>query len=92
MEYLGLDRDNPPEEFQQLYRWDENEAAKLAAEAGYDPYEKKVKTITELSKEMGKKKFEEVLGKVVVKPQGKPVLVREDDKRPALNTAKNDFK
>ena len=71
---------------------DENEAAKLAAEAGYDPYEKKVKTITELSKEMGKKKFEEILGKVVVKPQGKPVLVREDDKRPALNTAKNDFK
>lgn len=71
---------------------DEQEAAKLAAEAGYDPYEKKVKTITELSKEMGKKKFEEVLGKVVVKPQGKPVLVREDDKRPALNTAKEDFK
>ena len=22
LEYLGLDKDNPPEEFQQLYRWD----------------------------------------------------------------------
>ena len=71
---------------------DEEEAARLATEAGFDPYEKKVKTITELTKVMGKKKFEEVLGKVVVKPQGKPVLVREDDKRPALNTAKEDFK
>ena len=51
-----------------------------------------MKTITELTKEMGKTKFEEIFGKVVVKLQGKPVLVREDDKRPALNTAKSDFK
>ena len=70
----------------------EEEVANLAMKAGYDPYQKKMKTITELTKEMGKKKFEEILGKLVVKPQGKPVLVREDDKRPALNTAKEDFK
>lgn len=70
----------------------EDEVAKAATQAGYDPYEKKLKTITELTKEMGKKNFEEILGKLVVKPQGKPVLVREDDKRPALNNAKEDFK
>lgn len=69
----------------------EEEVISLATKAGYDPYTKKVKTITEMTKEMGKKKFEEILGKEVVKPQGKPVLVREDDKRPALNNAKTDF-
>lgn len=40
---------------------------------------------------MGKKKFEEVLGKYVTKPQGKPALVPESDKRPAINTAFEDF-
>ena len=39
-----------------------------------------------------KKKFEEILAEWVVKPQGKPVLVREDDKRPTLNIAKTDFR
>ena len=41
---------------------------------------------------MGKKKFEEVLGSYITKPQGKPVLVPESDKRPAINTAYEDFK
>lgn len=27
----------------------------------------------------------------IEKPQGKPTLVPESDKRPAMNTAKNDF-
>ena len=27
LEYLGLDRDNPPEEFQQFYRWDRSGVA-----------------------------------------------------------------
>ena len=40
---------------------------------------------------MGKKKFEEVLGPFIVKPQGKPALVPDSDKRPALNTAYEDF-
>lgn len=70
----------------------EEEAAKIVAAAGYDPYEKKILSITEMQKILGKKKFEEILGEWVVKPQGKPVLVREDDKRPALNNATKDFK
>ncbi|MDD4434241.1 MAG: DUF2800 domain-containing protein, partial [Parabacteroides sp.] len=71
-----------------------NEQAVAAAvvKAGFEPYDKKLFTITEMQKQLGKKKFEEILGKLVVKPQGKPVLVREDDKRQALSTAKDDFK
>lgn len=69
---------------------------KLAAEAvtaaGFDPYEQKILSITEMQKMLGKKKFEEILGKLVVKPAGKPVLVSGDDKRPEWNTAKDDFK
>ncbi|MBQ6388104.1 MAG: DUF2800 domain-containing protein, partial [Mogibacterium sp.] len=41
---------------------------------------------------LGKKKFEELLGGMITKPPGKPTLVPDSDKRPALNTAKDDFK
>ena len=40
---------------------------------------------------LGKKKFEELLAGLIAKPPGKPTLVPESDKRPALNTAKDDF-
>lgn len=65
--------------------------AAVVAEAGYDPYEKKVLGITAMTSLMGKKKFEEVVGSYIVKPQGKPALVPETDKRPAMNTAYEDF-
>lgn len=53
----------------------------------------KLKTITDMQKVVGKRAFDALLADVVVKPQGKPVLVREDDKRPALGNqqAKIDF-
>ena len=38
------------------------------------------------------KKFEELLGELIYKPPGKPALVPESDKRPAMNTAIEDFK
>jgi hypothetical protein len=41
---------------------------------------------------LGKKKFEELLGGLTYKPPGKPALVPESDKRPAMNTAAEDFK
>ena len=40
---------------------------------------------------LGKKKFNELLSGFITKPQGKPALVPESDKRPAMNTAKDDF-
>ena len=39
-----------------------------------------------------KARFSELLSDLVEKPQGKPTLVPESDKRPAINTAVDDFK
>ena len=65
--------------------------ASVVSAAGYDPYEKKLLGITAMTKQLGKKKFDELLGNYVVKPQGKPVLVPVTDKRPEFSTATNDF-
>lgn len=58
---------------------------------GLDPYERKVLGITAMQKLLGKSRFEELLSPYIEKPQGKPALVPESDKHPAINTAKNDF-
>lgn len=71
---------------------DEEAAAARVKNAGFDPYEKKILGITAMTRMLGKKKFEELLGSLVIRPQGKPTLVPDSDKRPAINTAKNDFK
>lgn len=47
---------------------------------------KELKGITDMTKILGKKTFEELLNDYIVKPPGKPVLVPESDKRPELNT------
>ena len=70
---------------------DEAQVASVVSAAGYDPYEKKLLGITAMTKQLGKKKFDELLGNYVVKPQGKPVLVPVTDKRPEFSTANNDF-
>ena len=66
--------------------------AQTVKDAGYDPYEHKVLGITAMTKLLGKGKFEELLGSLTYKPQGKPTLVPITDKRPILNTAAEDFK
>ena len=69
-----------------------DEAAVVAAAtaAGYrDIYKKSLIPITEMEKLMGKKTFAEVLGGLVIKPQGKPTLVPASDKRPAIHTGAN---
>ena len=70
----------------------EEAVAKRVSGAGYDPYEQKVLGVTAMQKLLGKTRFEELLNGYIEKPQGKPTLVPESDKRPAMNTAKNDFK
>jgi len=73
---------------------DEEAVAEAAKNAGYrDIYKQSLITITEMEKLMGKSKFNEILGELVMKPPGKPTLVPVSDKRPEMNTssAKNDF-
>lgn len=60
-------------------------------DAGFDPYEKKLLGVTAMTTLLGKKRFEELLGGLVYKPLGKPALVPESDKRPAMSSAKDDF-
>lgn len=73
---------------------DENAVAEKAVESGYkDIYRKSLIPMTEMQKLMGKTKFEEILGNLIYKPPGKPTLVPNSDKRPAMNVAdaKNEF-
>lgn len=70
------------------------EVEEAAKAAGYtDIYKKELIGITEMEKLMGKKQFNEILGKLVYKPSGKVTLVPETDKREAIHvaTAEADF-
>lgn len=70
---------------------DEDAAAAAVKDAGYDPYEHKLIGITSMTTLLGRKKFDELLGGLTCKPEGKPVLVPASDKRNELNTAAGDF-
>ena len=77
---------------------DEGTVSQILTQAGYDSSEilkePQLLGITDMTKLLGKKKFEELLSGQIIKPKGKPVLVPETDKRPELNTAdsaKEDF-
>ena len=73
---------------------DLDKVAEAAIKAGYDEallYQRNLIGITDMEKLMGKKKFKEILGLLVEKPQGAPKLVPESDKREAFNPAKADF-
>lgn len=72
---------------------DEDAVAFAVKDAGFDPFEKKLLGITAMTSLLGKKKFEDLLSGMIMKPPGKPTLVPKSDKRPALkNTAQEDFK
>ena len=60
---------------------DENEVAKAVQDAGFDPYEKRLIGIPQMKKLLGKELYEEILAPYIVKPEGKPKLikVKEDD-------------
>ncbi|BFL99330.1 hypothetical protein TPCV3_09840 [Cutibacterium avidum] len=73
---------------------DESKVAEAAQAAGYsDIYDRKLITLTAMERLMGKTTFNEVLGDLVVKPVGKPTLVPDTDKRPALDihSAESEF-
>lgn len=70
---------------------DEDAVAATVKEAGFNPYEEKLLTITAMQARLGKAKFEELLGGLIIKPKGKLTLVNRDDKRPEVNPAEADF-
>ena len=76
---------------------DPTKAAQVLLGEGYSADEftqSKLLGIGALEKLLGKKVYAELLGAFTIKPQGKPTLVDENDKRPGLglDQAKNDFK
>lgn len=80
-------------------KYSDQDAVAAKLKAGGIPeeimYERSLLGITAMESAIGKKKFTELLGDLVVKPQGKPTLVPEGDKRPALTlsaSAAEDFK
>ena len=64
--------------------------------AEYDPSliwkPQELRTITDLEKLVGKKRFGELCADCIEKPPGKPTLVPKTDKRPPYNSAETDFK
>ncbi|MDO5049980.1 MAG: DUF2800 domain-containing protein [Actinomycetaceae bacterium] len=75
---------------------DENQVIQAAHEAGYadeDIFERKLITLTKMERLVGKKKFTEIFGGLVVKPAGKPALVPESDRRKplTLTSAETEF-
>ncbi|HEY9574541.1 MAG TPA: DUF2800 domain-containing protein [Lachnospiraceae bacterium] len=73
---------------------DEDAVIKKAKESGYtDIFKTSLITLTEMQKLMGKKKFDDLLGDLIIKPKGKPTLVPIEDKRPAmkLEDVRNEF-
>lgn len=73
---------------------DADAAMELIKAAGYEEavlYERKAKTLSQLETMIGKKQFAEIVGSEIIKPQGKPTLVPESDKREPFNPAAADF-
>lgn len=77
---------------------DENEVIKLLKEHNFKDEDifkpRQIKGIGDLEKLLGKKQFDSLLGDLIIKPPGKPVLVPETDKRPEIGSkgsATNDF-
>lgn len=75
---------------------DTEEALKRLIAAGFDDADvckpKELKTITDLEKLLRKQAFNSILGDLVIKPQGKPTLAPESDKRPVFKNVNDDFK
>lgn len=78
-------------------KWlDESEVAKALLKNKFKPDDfmvSKLAGIGAIEKLTGKADFPKILGNLVIKPQGKPTLVPEDDKRPSmgLEQAQRDF-
>ena len=78
------------------YTVPDEQIAQAAVEAGYDEslvWERKLLTLSNMEKLVGKKAFPEIFKGMWEKPEGKPTLVPDSDKRPAIagSNAEEDF-
>ncbi len=75
--------------------WSDQDAAlDKILKSGYERaaiYDSVPKTLTQLETLIGKKKFSELVGEFITKPQGKPTLATADDNRKEFNSAASDF-
>jgi hypothetical protein len=71
---------------------DDEKVAETVKQAGFDPYEKKLLGITAMTQLLGRKQFSNLLGDLIIKPEGKPTLVPESYKRPEMTNIFDDFK
>ncbi|WJY73254.1 DUF2800 domain-containing protein [Corynebacterium auriscanis] len=69
---------------------DTTAVAQAVENAGHDPYKRTLLGLTDLTKLLGKKQFDTLLGEFIEKPAGKPTLVPASDKRPELSVATAD--
>lgn len=60
---------------------DEVAVGKILTDAGYDPYTKKLLSISDIQKMVGKSQFDTLVGNYVTRPKGQPTLVPEGDSR-----------
>jgi hypothetical protein len=73
-------------------KFTDDEAVRARVEvAGFDPYEKKMLSLTAIERLMGKRDFANLLSDLVVRKEGKPILVPESDRRPEMDLASVDF-
>lgn len=73
---------------------DKDKAIDILQDNGFDDEifkPKELLAMGALEKLIGKTTFADLLAEVIDKPQGKPVLVPESDKRPVFNDTSNDF-
>lgn len=60
---------------------DEVAVDKILTDAGYDPYTKKLLSISDIQKMVGKSQFDTLVSNYVTRPKGQPTLVPEGDSR-----------
>ncbi|GHU75387.1 hypothetical protein AGMMS49992_19260 [Clostridia bacterium] len=73
---------------------DDAKVTNAAIAAGYsDIYKQTLLPVTDMERLLGKKRFSDILGTLIIKPPGKPSLVPDTDKRPTLDrtSAADDF-
>lgn len=74
---------------------DKEQATKRLLDAGFEDNNlfkpRELEGLSKLEKQIRKKELADILTGLITKPVGKPVLVPETDKRPALNSVETDF-